>query len=130
MPVRAEEQVAYGLARPQGQPPLPLMLFPVVEHVAALAERLKIVIRIVGRVVIEMGGRQHNFVCLTREPVAGLKRASARPFPFRQAFHSSSHHLPSPRCCTRRSCGRPHASHRPFARSKRITSKSYFQSIG
>lgn len=56
--VRAEEEVADGLAHPVGEPALALMLVPVVKDVAPLAERLEVRGRIIAWVVIQMGAGQ------------------------------------------------------------------------
>src|ERR1700709_47008 len=54
------EQVAHCLPAEQRAPPPPLMLRPVVDHVAPLAEGREVAVRIVGRVVVSMGRGQND----------------------------------------------------------------------
>ena len=60
--VGAGEQVAQGPSSPQRQPDPPPMLGPVVQQMAALAECFDVAMPspAMGRVMVEMGRRQHD----------------------------------------------------------------------
>src|SRR4051794_21118315 len=58
--VRAQEQVPDSLAPAQREPAPALMLRPVVQHVAPLAERLQISRPVLGRIVVEVSAGQHH----------------------------------------------------------------------
>ena len=58
--VRPTEQVPRRLPPEQGSQPPALVLWPVMDHVAPLAERREVGVRVVGRVVVPMGGRQDH----------------------------------------------------------------------
>lgn len=62
--VGSEEEVAEGLAHLKGKPAPAAMFGPVVQHVTALAERFQVAQPVVGGIVVEVGGRQHD----TRRP--------------------------------------------------------------
>ena len=59
--VPPEKQVAEALAHPKGEPAAGLVLFAVVQHVAALAESRKISQPVISGVMIEMSCSQHHF---------------------------------------------------------------------
>ena len=63
--IGAREQVAQRPSPAQGHPNPPAVLRPVMQHMAALAKRPDVAVPppTVGRVVIEMGGRQHHLGC-------------------------------------------------------------------
>ena len=97
-PVRSGEQVAKSAAQPVGDPALGEVLWPVKQHVAALAQARQVARAIVGRVVAEMSGSQHHpghtlpggpdgTRRRTRPPAPGapLPGAGVQPAPFRQA---------------------------------------------
>ena len=63
-------------------------------------------------------------VRLSRQPIIPCSKAGKR-----SAAQAISH-VPSPRCATKRRCGRAHRLQRAPARSKRIVSDSYCQSNG
>ena len=98
-PVRSGEQVARPAAQPVGDPALGEVLWPVVQHVAALAQAPQVARAVVGRVVAEMSGSQHHpghtlpgglggTRRRTRPPAPGaapLPGAGVQPTPFRQA---------------------------------------------
>jgi hypothetical protein len=59
-PVRAEEQVAQGLAPEQAKPPPAPVLSPVVQQVTALAERGQVARPVVGWIVIPVRRGQNH----------------------------------------------------------------------
>lgn len=75
--VRPLEQIAHGLAPEQRAPAAALMLVPVVQHVAALAERRQVGVLVVSRVVVAVG------CCPKRSPI--LRACETAPGP-RQHF--------------------------------------------
>jgi len=54
------KKIADRFARAQRHTPAPLMLRSVMQHMTPLAESREVGIRIVGRIVIAMRGRQHH----------------------------------------------------------------------
>ena len=59
-PIWPGEQVAQRQAQPVGDPSLGKVVWPVVQHVAALAKALEVARVIVRRVMVKMRGRQHD----------------------------------------------------------------------
>ena len=55
-----KEQIAEGAAQEISDPPLCQMMRTVVDHVAALAQALKVAQPVVARVMVEIGHRQHD----------------------------------------------------------------------
>src|SRR3954469_867520 len=57
--IEAQEQVPDGLAPSQREPTAAPMLWPIVQHVAPLAERLQVPRPVLGRIVVEVRAGQH-----------------------------------------------------------------------
>lgn len=55
---KAREQIAQGSPHPIREPPPAPVLFAVMQDVTSLAERGKVPRTVVGRIMIEMSGRQ------------------------------------------------------------------------
>ena len=119
--IRTGGQVAQRPAPTQGHANPPSMLWPVMQHVAPLAERPDVAAPAptVGRIVIEMRCRQHHFGCRDWPSSARADERSLRPLLCRQVCCASSDQRPSPRRCTGLRCGRPQPWQRPLARTKR-----------
>lgn len=58
--IRPAEQVAHGLPTEQGPPASPLMLWPVVDHVTALAKGREVRAGVVRCVMVAVGSRQDH----------------------------------------------------------------------
>ena len=58
--IGAEKQIAEGAAQEISNPPLRQMVRTIVNHVAALAQALKVALPVVTRVMIEMRRSQHD----------------------------------------------------------------------
>jgi hypothetical protein len=58
--IRSKEQIAQGAAEQIRKPSLREMMGPVMHDVAALAKAAEIAQLIVGRIMVEMSGRQHD----------------------------------------------------------------------
>ena len=60
MHVAPQEQVARGIAQPVGDPALRQVVRPVMQHVAALAERAQVGEAVVTGVAVQMGSSQYD----------------------------------------------------------------------
>ena len=123
------ETDSHGVPHSQREQAPPPVLLTVVKHMATLAQGLQISQPVIGGVMVKVGSGQNTVVVRTAMSPP-TRRARRRPHALRQVRSSSSHHRPSPKCWTSRPCGLPHLSHRPLARSNRITAESCGQSIG
>lgn len=65
--IRPEEKVADRETPPVGDPTLCQVMRPIVQHVAALAERTEVPQPVVGRVAVQVRGREHD----ARLPIPG-----------------------------------------------------------
>jgi len=65
--IRPEEKVADRETPPVGDPTLCQVMRPIVQHVAALAERTEVPQPVVGRVTVQVRGREHD----ARLPIPG-----------------------------------------------------------
>lgn len=111
-------------------PALPSMLGRIVDHMATLERRTadcRACCCLDRDRDAHKPARHTSFVPTPDE--AALER-DPLPRPERQHTASASHQRPSPRCATRRICGLEQCSQRAPARSNRITSDSWRQSIG
>jgi hypothetical protein len=100
--IRPEEKVADREPPPVSDPPLCQVMRPVVEHVTALAEGAEVPQPVIGRVAVQMRGREHDAchsipTCLDkvgpwgRAPAAipPRRRLLVEPAPVRQATYES-----------------------------------------
>jgi hypothetical protein len=100
--IRSQEEIAEGLAPAVGDPALRQMLWPVMQHVAALTEGAQVGQPVVGRIAVEMRCRQHDACgsqacCLHQIGPPGQfaaaipprRRRRVEPAPVRQAADES-----------------------------------------
>ena len=113
--VNAQEQIANGPAAPIGDPPLRAVVRPVVQHVAALAERPPVPPLVVGGVAVEVRGGEHDAGGAQPGRLDQVGQRAARPRQSRQVLSTSSNQRPSGRQGSRTRCGRPRLWHLSFA---------------
>ena len=75
------EQVAHSFAHAQGISAPPLMLWAIMDHVAPLAKGLEVPRRVVGRIVVEMRGRQHDTGAADGEAIPHDQAGQGPPAP-------------------------------------------------
>ncbi len=127
------EQIAERLPLEQRAPASPLMLRPVVDHVAPLAEGREVDVGVVRGVVIPMGCGQHHPGRAHEDE--HIHRPSLQSDPPAPPVSPPAGVGVPPAAIAEvvdylRPCGRPQPSQRPLARPKRITAESCGQSIG
>jgi hypothetical protein len=77
--IAAQEQISGGIATPVGHPALSAMIRPVVQNVATLAKALEIAQPVVGRIVIQMRGSQHDACAASRDQRQQIRPACLSP---------------------------------------------------
>lgn len=111
--------------------PSTLMLRPVVNHVAALAEGREVGVRVGGRVMVPMGGCEDDV-----GPASAVEDLSAgpdsdpTPLSIAPTAGLGVPPTPVPKVVDHLPCGRPQLSHRPCAQPKRFAIDISRQSIG
>ena len=126
----ATKQITERLPLEERAPPPPLMLRPVVDHVAALAIGCEVGVRVVRGVVIPMSSSQHRL-----DPTGQVEDVSScrDPDPPAPAVTPAIGLRVPPAAVAEvvdhRPCGRPQPSEQPLARPNRITAESCAQSM-
>jgi hypothetical protein len=130
--IDAGEQVAQGPPSAQGEPDPAAMLGPVVEQMAALAQRPDVAVppAAVPGVVVEMRRRQHHLGRPHRRHLGQGGAGDLAATPGATDLLGLVPPAAIPRWLTTWPCGRPQVSQRPWARTKRTQRLTCGQSIG